>query len=163
MIPIKEYMSETDLDVEIYPLDIVKLKPDGCEFTCVSIGHDYGLVDFEDGLGNANGLTNDNTIRGFMDFYDTDYIELDNRRSTRVYRKNNRRNKVKVGTRFKVCGNEYIIGRVDDMTVTLISLSNGNRWSDNVYVNDLGNISKDEILKLVGSGYLSSTYVITEE
>lgn len=74
------------------------------------------------------------------------------------------REKISVGQRFVrdntiyilslTAGNEHGPG-----TVIMISLANGNRWANGIYVVDPQNISDDEFLKLTGESIKYTKFV----
>jgi hypothetical protein len=57
----------------------------------------------------------------------------------------------KLGNRYLYQGDEFILARVGINEVNLISLYNGNRWSDNIKVKDTDYITQNEFKILVGN------------
>jgi|SRR5690606_2039480 len=50
----------------------------------------------------------------------------------------------KIGNRYQYEGEDYILACVDNKKIALISLEDGNRWTNPISVNLVDNISEDE-------------------
>jgi len=48
---------------------------------------------------------------------------------------------------------EYILAQVKDRTICLISLKDGNRWRDSIKIENIRNITGEEMSKIIGKDY----------
>ena len=58
---------------------------------------------------------------------------------------------MKMGDRFEMGGNEYILAQTDPHMMQMICLEDGNRWDNAVYVKDLYNVTDEEVRDMTAS------------